>query len=124
MKFLSEKSRPGKKYANRNPIYNYVVWNEELIESSNMSDSILGTFKNPGFKEHKIDRGSMDRDEQELFKPKWEKKLDWKLLEAKANLLNVKEKIGNYRKKILGFNKGGLVDADRDTISVNFIMGI
>jgi hypothetical protein len=89
-----------------------------------MSDSILGTFKNPDFKEHKIHRGYMDRDEQELFKPKWEKKLDWKLLEAKANLLNVKDKIGNFRKKILGFNKGGLVDADRDTIGVNFIMGI
>jgi hypothetical protein len=124
MKFLSEKSRPGKKHASLDPIYNYVVWNDELIESSNMSDSILGTFKNPDFKEHKIHRGYMDRDEQELFKPKWEKKLDWKLLEAKANLLNVKDKIGNFRKKILGFNKGGLVDADRDTIGVNFIMGI
>lgn len=124
IKFLSEKSRPGKKYATLDPIYNYVVWNEEAIESSNMSDSILGTFKNPDFKEHKIDKGYMDRDEQELFKPNWEKKLDWKLLEAKANLLNVKDKIGNFRKKILGFNKGGLVDADRDTIGVNFIMGI
>ena len=126
MRYLSEWSRPGRKFGSSKfeKDFNYLVWNDELIESSDIQDPILGTFRNPDFTERDIKKSDMRSSEQKLFEPNWEKKLNWRMLQTRARLLDAKEAIANYRKKILGFNKGGLVDADRDTIGVNFIMGI
>ena len=115
MKFLTDLARPGRKFEDT-PSYNYVVWDDDLIQKADIHGGNFGVLKQDKseFLEEKAKYKFINSD--------LSKKLNWWKMQGQAKLMDASDYLKSKRKAVLGFNKGGLVDADREYINLT-VMG-